>query len=189
MKKKLLFMMSAMLLMMASTVMTACSSDDDGPNTPEAPTEEGTRNNDGKVIPVLGDKSNFEALYDFFDKELPLLSISEQNNPFLLDGHSEICYFVNSYDEFRSIYTGKEQLPVIDFDSYTLIVGQTCSNNIYGEIDKQEFYEKDGKYNLDLFFYCDFVQPMIVYYNYWGLYPKLSKEELNVNLNVVMDSK
>ena len=47
MKKKLLFMMSAMLLMMASTVMTACSSDDDGPNTPEAPTEEGTRNPDG----------------------------------------------------------------------------------------------------------------------------------------------
>ena len=53
---------------------------------------------------------------------------------------------------------------------------------MYDSLDKQFFYEKDGKYNLDLFFSSEIVYPMVVYYNYWGLYPKLSKKEININI-------
>ena len=57
MKKNLLFAMSAVLLM-AGMVTTACSSDDnDDPKTPEDPTETVISRNDGKIIPVPGDKS------------------------------------------------------------------------------------------------------------------------------------
>ena len=136
---------------------------------------------DGKIIPVSGDNSNFDALYDFFNKELPLTSWGENNSAFLLD-NSETCYFINSYDDLKAIYTGKEQMPSIDFESYTLIIGQKLSNNVYQNLDKQSFYERDGKTYLDLYFSGDIVLPMFVYYNYWGLYPKMSKRDINVNI-------
>ena len=181
MKKNLLFAMSAVLLM-AGMVTTACSSDDDDdPKTPEDPTETVISRNDGKIIPVPGDKSNFDDLYDFFNKELPLTSWGENNSAFLLD-NSETCYFINSYDDLKAIYTGKEQMPSIDFKSYTLIIGQKLSNNVYQNLDKQSFYERDGVTYLDLYFSGDIVLPMLVYFNYWGLYPKMSKRDINVNI-------
>lgn len=180
MKKNLIFVMSVMLSLMAGTLLTACSSDNDDPKSPETPIEK-TRHIDGTIVTIPGDESNYDALYNFFDKELPSMSTSGQSNNFLFDNLSDRCYFINSYDELRSVYTGKEQLPVIDFGSYTLIVGQKCSNNMYDSFDKQTFYERDGRYILDLFFSSDIVYPMIVYYNYWGLYPKLDKKEITVN--------
>lgn len=161
-------------------LLSSCSSDDGSnemPQTPEGPTEI----NDGKIIPVPGDNSNFDYLYDFFNKELPLTSWSGYNSPFLLD-NSETCYFINSYDELQSFYTGKEKLPTIDFDSYTLIIGQKPSSNVYQNLDKQAFYERDGRTFLDLFFSGDIVLPTLVYFNYWGLYPKMSKRDINVNI-------
>ena len=56
-------------------------------------------------------------------------------------------------------------MPSIDFKSYTLIIGQKLSNNVYQNLDKH-----------------DIVLPMFVYYNYWGLYPKMSKRDINVNI-------
>lgn len=169
------------LAILFSIATTCCSDDNDDPKSPDTPIEK-TKNIDGMVITIPGDKSNYDALYDFFNKELPLMSVSRQSNTFLFDNLSDICYYINSYDDLRSVYTGKEQLPVIDFESYTLIVGQKCSNNMYDSLDKQSFYEKDGNYILDLFFTSEIIHPMIVYYNYWGLYPKLGKKEINVNI-------
>ena len=185
MKKYLFFMMSVMLLLMAGTMLTACSSDNDDPKipSPETPIEE-IRHIDGTIVTIPGDKSNYDALYNFFNKELPSMSTSRQSNNFLFDNLSDIYYFINSYDELRSVYTGKEPLPDIDFGSYTLIVGQKCSNNMYDSFDKQSFYERDGRYILDLFFSSEIIHPMIVYYNYWGLYPKLDKKEISVNINL-----
>ena len=184
MKKNLLFTMSAVLLM-AGMVTTACSSDDDDVITTKTPessdTSEPYSRDDGKIIPVSGDKSNFDDLYDFFNKELPLTSWGENNSAFLLD-NSETCYFINSYDDLKAIYTGKEQMPSIDFESYTLIIGQKLSNNVYQNLDKQSFYERDGVTYLDLFFSGDIVLPMLAYHNYWGLYPKMSKRDINVNI-------
>ena len=152
MKKNLLLAMSAVLLM-AGMVTTACSSDDDDVITTKTPessdTPESSSRDDGKIIPVPGDKSNFDDLYDFFNKELPLTSWGENNSAFHLD-NSETCYFINSYDDLKAIYTGKEQMPSIDFKS--------------------------------LYFSGDIVLPMLVYFNYWGLYPKMSKRDINVNI-------
>ena len=73
-------------------------------------------------------------------------------------------------------------MPSIDFESYTLIVGQKLSSNVYQNLDKQAFYERDGITYLDLFFSSDIVLPTLVYFNYWGLYPKMSKRDINVNM-------
>ena len=110
-----------------------------------------------------------------------LFQFLETKVAFLLD-NSETCYFINSYDDLKAIYTGKEQMPSIDFKSYTLIIGQKLSNNVYQNLDKQSFYERDGVTYLDLYFSGDIVLPMLVYFNYWGLYPKMSKRDINVNI-------
>jgi hypothetical protein len=78
-------------------------------------------------------------------------NLGGNNSAFLLD-NSETCYFINSYDDLKAIYTGKAQMPSIDFESYTLIIGQKLSNNVYQNLDKQSFYERDGKTYLDLYF-------------------------------------
>lgn len=182
MKKLQLFLSHTSLVLLLSFIAIGCSSENDEPMNPEAPKEKGTRHIEGTIITISGDESNYDGLYSFFNKELPIWSVSKQDNNFQLDNLSETCHFINSYEELRSIYTGKETLPNIDFGSYTLIVGQKCSNNVYDNFDKQVFYEKDGKYILDLFLSSEIVHPTIVYYNYWGLYPKLSNKEINVNL-------
>ena len=182
MKKILSFVLRSLMVLFFIIPVVSCSSDNDEPKVPEIPTGEETRHIDGTIITIPGDESNYDGLYDFFNKELPFISVSDHDTAFLLGNSSDSCYFINSYEELRSIYTGKEKLPIIDFDSYTLIVGQKCSNNMYDSLDKQFFYEKDGKYNLDLFFSSEIVYPMVVYYNYWGLYPKLSKKEISINI-------
>ena len=73
-------------------------------------------------------------------------------------------------------------MPSIDFKSYTLIIGQKLSNNVYQNLDKQSFYERDGVTYLDLYFSGDIVLPMLAYFNYWDLYPKMSKRDINVNI-------
>ena len=72
-------------------LLSSCSSDDGSnemPQTPEGPTEI----NDGKIIPVPGDNSNFDYLYDFFNKELPFISAAEHDTAFLLGDPSDTCY-------------------------------------------------------------------------------------------------
>ena len=183
MKKNLIFMMSATLLMIAGMGMMACNNDDDvvTPKQETPSKETGTRHIEGTIITIPGDESKYDALYDFFNKELPLTSWGENNSAFLLD-NSETCYFINSYDDLKAIYTGKEQMPSIDFKSYTLIIGQTLSSNVYQNLDKQSFYERDGVTYLDLYFSGDIVLPMFVYFNYWGLYPKFSNKGITVNI-------
>lgn len=180
MKKVMLFMTNSSFVLLLLIIAVGCSGDSDEPK--ESPIETETRHIDGSIITVAGDMSNYDALYDFFNKELPIMSVSRQSDTFRFDNLSDTCYLVNSYDELQSIYVGKKQLPAIDFDSYTLIVGQKCSNNMYDTLDKQSFYEKDGNYFLDLFFTSEIVHPMVVYYNYWGLYPKVSKKEIYINI-------
>lgn len=184
MKKNLIFMMSATLLMIAGMGMMACNNDDDvvTPKQETPSKETGTRHIEGTIITIPGDESNYDALYDFFNKELPLMSVSKHSETFLLDHLSDNCYIINSDDELRSIYTGKEQLPAIDFESYTLIIGQKLSNNVYQNLDKQSFYERDGVTYLDLYFSGDIVLPMLAYFNYWGLYPKFSNKGITVNI-------
>ena len=181
MRKRSLFVCCSLLELLFVIPVISCGDDNDDPKTPEDPTETVISRNDGKIIPVPGDKSNFDDLYDFFNKELPLTSWGENNSAFHLD-NSETCYFINSYDDLKAIYTGKEQMPSIDFKSYTLIIGQKLSSNVYQNLEIQDFYERDGKTYLDLFFSGDIVLPMFVYYNYWGLYPKMSKRDINVNI-------
>lgn len=180
MKKVMLFMTNSSLVLLLLIIAVGCSGDSDEPK--ESPIETETRHVEGKVITISGDERNYDDLYDFFNKELPYTSASTKKNAFRLDNQSEKCYFVNNYDEFRAIYKGDEALPVIDFDIYTLVLGQVFSTNIYDSLDKQVFYEKDGKYILDLFFSSEIILPELVYYNYWGLYPKLSNKEIKVNI-------
>lgn len=205
MRKKLLFVIYSLLELLFVIPVMSCGSDNDEPEKPaviimdepeEVPPVEPTTDMDtiskrvvGAIVTVPGDDKDYEYLYEFFEKALPSTSMSWTAPWFRLDynnvsyeNHSDTCYVVNNYEDFQAIYVGQEQLPDIDFDSYTLLVGQKFSSSIYIKLNKQEFYEDDNKYVLDMYYADDFVSFAEINIFYWGLYPKLSHNNLEINI-------
>jgi hypothetical protein len=182
MKKQTILVICSLLELLLIIPVLGCSNDNDESGNSETSMVSGNRHIDGRIITISGDEMNYDGLYNFMEKGLPLTSDPMQKNAFNLESNTESCYFINSYEELRSIYTGDDPLPEIDFDSYTIIIGKVFSANLYDSLDKQSFYEIEGKYSLDLFFSGALVIPVFVYYNYWGLYPKISRKDINVNI-------
>lgn len=203
MKERMLFMICLLVGLQCTMSVTSCGSGEDEPEIPaidepeipvedepeETPTDTIPKHVVGAIITVPGDDKDYEYLYEFFEKALPSTSDSWTAPWFRLDynnvsseNHSDTCYVVNSYEELRSIYVGQEQPPDIDFESYTLLVGQIFSPCIYIKLNKQEFYEMDNKYVLDMYYADDMVMFAEVNNYYWGLYPKLSHNNINANI-------
>lgn len=76
------------------------------------------------------DADTYQRLADFFNAEL--------HHPYYMDGgqaslgffgelewDDQPCYLINSIEEFQSVYKGKEQLPEVDFDKYSVLVEET----------------------------------------------------------------
>lgn len=164
--------------------LMACSSDDNEEmNTPIVDNPDLAGYVEGAICRTKADSKSHEDIYRFFDKELPTTSMSYTKNCFLFEEASDVCYKVNSYDELRSIYTGSEALPDIDFETYTLLVGMKESEQFAADsLNRQMFYEKDGAYYLDIFFSSDLYFQTFVKVYYWGLYPKLGDGKIFVNL-------
>ena len=94
---------------------------------------------------------------------------------------------IDSREAFLDAYMGTEELPNIDFDLYTLIIGRTWgSNSAYRLVD---VVLKDMGPNLDL------ETKLIHYANggayevildmfYWCLYPKLPQKSISLRRTV-----
>lgn len=203
MKKNLLFVLCSLLGILFVIPAVGCGGDNDESEKPiviveepkGAPAEPTTdmdsipRHVVGAIITVPGDDKDYDYLYEFFEKGLPSTSMSGAAPWFHLDynnvsteNHSDTCYIVNSYEDLQAIYVGRQQLPEIDFGLYTLLVGQKYSPCIYIKLNKQEFYEIDNKYVLDLYYADDMVMFAEVYNYYWGLYPKFTNNDIDINI-------
>ena len=161
MKKIVLFL--SMLLAMGLTC--ACSSD--GHDTLEAPEEAGITA-ESFLAEKLSNTRRF--LQDRF--------AIEENT----------CYRIDSKKEFSELYLGSDELPEIDFDKYTLILGA----KVYTDADtddekfKQILSESDDSYILNLYSKhlegkwssCGITLQIF----YFGLYPKLKEKKISVNL-------
>ena len=111
----------------------------------------------------------------FFDEALP--QNVEKPSAFANDGLSEneyySCYIINDATEFESMYLGNSKLPDIDFDHYTLVMGQALSNNnieyhnigirVYRHWAKLVVYITPSSGSNDL---------GNVAFRFWGLFPK-----------------
>ncbi|MBR5919063.1 MAG: hypothetical protein IKZ83_04095, partial [Prevotella sp.] len=104
--KKILCFFSALLLAMAAVTTTACS-------------------NDEESIPIDAEKSPSEFFATNFPQEKDGEGTNIKDVSFAgFDNQENVCLVVNSYEELKSIYWGKESLPEIDFSKNSLIIGR-----------------------------------------------------------------
>ena len=172
MKRKVLASLTLTFMAMAVVGIWGCSKDDS--------TEEnlGTEDNPGIVSsPVFVKNSD---ITDFFNEALP--NDGERSECFFASPtgpDKDTCCVVNSRSELQALYTCDKQLPEIDFDKYTLILGMRIIPAGYAmEIKTVETTEEAIVVTLETEQLPGaFIAAMIPYY-YWGLYEKLSPQKV-----------
>jgi hypothetical protein len=103
----------------------------------------------------------------------------------------ESCLVFNSREEFQNAYMGTKELPDVDFDKYTLVIGRTWGNdssydlNIVFLKNKGDYYELETTIN----HYVDRVASFaIVKIYYWYLFNKFEKKDVVIK-RIVKDVK
>lgn len=180
--KKTIRLITPLLLTVAA--LAACTADYDEPEQPktrqdEVPADsikvdstESTEEGYAVISPVPVS----EEVKEFFDEALPYLPM--ERSPFSFSPNKDSEFFViNSEQEFRDLYKGEKDLPQLDFEHYTLIIGQmimggvsyyldTIELRIYGDKNVLTIHTREPQY-----MYC-------ALYNmyFWGVFPKIAKE-------------
>lgn len=129
---------------------------------------------------------------DFFDREWTYLGDGCPQS-FFQDFNQDICLMVNNEEDLRDLYQGNGQIPYIDFQQYTLVIGKKKYYTKEGEknptqYEGQKLYIMDGKLVLDLS--CKYNVAGVSFYSdrficFWGVYPKLSSNVITVNIQYV----
>ena len=81
-------------------------------------------NDDAGIFPV----SASEDVESFFESYLPPSDYSYSNTSFNFGEETE-CFVINDVDDFKAVAPESVTLPEIDFDKYTLIIGQVVMGN------------------------------------------------------------
>lgn len=141
------------------------------------------------------DNDTYQRLAAFFQAEL--------HHPYYRDGgeafpgffgemeyDAQPCYLINSMEEFQAAYKGNEQLPEVDFERYSVLVGRTYridgseSLGIYNLVDEDDHYRMYlgilRNVNPDYGYTCDIGDLF-----YWELYPKRESKPINIERRVV----
>ena len=168
---KKVFIILGMLLSLG--VFCACSNDD----------EVDSGSSDGMVdLTPIDEGDVFAALSDFFQSNNYHYPGTEYMNFF--EGSDEnACLVINNSDELLSKYTGVDPFPNVDFNKYTLIVGQEMMPESFYTILRQELTVKNGKLTLNIYVpELDGGYSMIQHLFYWGLYPKIQSSSISVKI-------
>ena len=187
MKKKLLIVLGFISVIMT---LASCDNDDNGVYRVE-------KNESGEIAPVRCgiiiegyarqkvDES--DPLSVFFGKELHDPYWDGSGNEYMTffgewkEWNDEGFLMINSQQEFQAAYMGTKDLPEVDFNQYTLVIGRTWGNDGSYVLDKTVLYDRDLTYELEAQFLhylnCSFVCSIIQFY-YWSLYPKLEPKEI-----------
>ena len=136
-----------------------------------------------------------EAIEDFFNTELPVTHHSLEyftSHSFFCEDKSgmksaikeNIVCVINSRQELAEIYLGEKEIPEIDFEKNTLIIGQQIMPSLGFYVAKKELLADDDGLVLTLYAKNDLVNLPLALMNlyYWELYPKLSQKNISVNV-------
>jgi hypothetical protein len=189
--KKLL--LSICLSALICVLGTAC--DDGGepqkPENPpqgqesEKPTQPGQEDESEKPAqPGQEDKAETGIIPadEFFDKYLP--PMSARSECFFVDDNDSKCLAINSLEELKAImHSPVGELPEIDFDKYTLLIGQQLMSSISYSLLSHSIDVGSEQIALTLT-----VKDPGAYWSalgmmyYWGVHPKLPEIPIEVDI-------
>ena len=171
MKKKLLLMMS---LVLSFRLFSACSNSDE-------------MNIDSAGILPISEEDGHTTISDFFNSELPSDTYSESF--FVVSNQKieeDICKVINSGEELQTIYSGDKVLPEIDFQRYTLVMGQTIMPAHGYRLVKQELITNALDFSPVLNLYVnniyEYKPAAIAPLYFWGIYPKMDISYIKINV-------
>lgn len=97
------------------------------------------------------------------------------------------CVVIDNMDEFRDIAPVGIDLPKIDFDKHTLIIGCVILGGYIYDFISQKIYSESDRIILSLEFnYIDGISlDEDVFYAFWGLYPKLPDREIELDVKYI----
>ena len=182
--KKVLFVFGLLLTL---GMFCACSSDDGDNATDDSfgGDSEGTEN----VLNPIEEGDGLDAITDFFNSELPNSSYSKGffcSSPKNANVGEKTCIIINSKKELKDIYSGEKELPKIDFQQYSLVIGQVIMPAAGYRCVKQELVRNTINTNLTLNLYVEnmfeYNPCIVVPLYYWGLYPKMQLSTVEVNV-------
>ena len=131
-------------------------------------------NDDAGILPVTA----HEDVESFFESYLPPSDYSYSNTSFNFGEETE-CFVINDVDDFKEVAPESVTLPEIDFDKYTLIIGQVVmgspgyrfvSQSIHTDTLKVVYKKLGGA-----------SPATMTSFYFWGLYDKLQNA---VNIDV-----
>lgn len=133
-----------------------------------------------------------EEVTAFFTTHLPESSYNCSEVKFNFSeidfGETE-CFLINSTEEFEAVASPSVVLPVIDFEKYTLIIGQHLLGDPGYSFEKQavDTDTESGKMTLNLVYSrMGGASPTVITTFYiWGLYSKLPGSAIDVKITII----
>jgi hypothetical protein len=178
--KKIIKLLSAGVLMsILCAAFAAC-------NTPK---EQGQKEEGTEIQPVPVSEMSGEVAA-FFEGNVALIvgAIFFEQNDWENRKFVDACVMINSAEEFGRIdFRGETppELPTIDFNSYTLVIGQWVTVNPRYSLASRTLVIKQNEATMKLivgasgpYFYS--YMPMPEYF--WGLYPKIYAKAINMTV-------
>ena len=136
---------------------------------------------DEGIMPVTAS----EDVVNFFNEHLR--ARSEQQVGLTLGDKTEF-FVVNCEVEFRELLCSDIELPAIDFEKYTLLIGRVVNGHPSLRYKNQKVYIEDNIVTFRVTFeeMTTGVFPQcIAYYNFWGLYDKLPEGNIEFDVNKI----
>ena len=171
MKKYLWLCLAAIL---ATAGLAGCSSSDD----------DDSDSSDDTTIPVVAESAVSSDIVAFFNSELPRPS-GELSTGFFVGSNESVCRVINSVTDLKKYYKGDKELPAIDFNTYTLIVGQQRMSRSAYYTDKLTVRNGYNCVVVDLYVKsAGNSNNVITNMYYWSLCSKFYAKNVMVNINL-----
>ena len=118
----------------------------------------------------------------FIETYLPAVSYSE--SAFSFEGNADII-IINSMDEFKAAVPVSVGIPLIDFDRYTLVLGQIIKGDPGYSFERQWAQVETDQVILNVKYkqYIGATPAVVTWFGFWGIYPKFP--DLPVILNMM----
>lgn len=170
--KKRLF--SIGFILFALIMPIACSSDEEIETLP-------VDENANKTCPVDEDKLD-AAIVSFFNETLPNHPCYWPIETFFTPATEETNAYslINNGQELQEAYKGDKDLPKIDFEKYTLIIGRVYTGGV--TVDQQYLTKEKEDNVLVLHLAHEAVIAEMFYTYYWGVYPKMTADHITIQL-------